>query len=203
MKVLKADEQGLREAATAIRAGGTVIYPTETVYGLGCDPGNPDAARRVCEIKGRADKPLPLICSDIRDAKRVVEFNTTAEMLVERFWPGPLTLVLPSKVNYSIYITHHKPTLGVRVPGHETARKLAELSGGVIVSTSANISGEEPSRTAQGAIDQIGKKVDIVLDGGTTPGGEPSTVLDLSGEELWILRVGPVSREEILEALRG
>jgi len=203
MKVLKADEQGLREAAGAIRAGGVVIYPTETVYGLGCEPSNPDATRRVCEIKERADRPLPLICSDIRTAKRVVNFNAAAEKLVERFWPGPLTLVLPSKVDYPIWITRHKPTLGVRVPGHEVARRLAELSGGVIVSTSANKGGEAPSRTAQGAIDQIGKKVDIVLDGGTTPGGEPSTVLDLSGEELWILRSGPISREDILKVLRA
>jgi L-threonylcarbamoyladenylate synthase len=203
MKVLKADEQGLREAATVIRAGGVVIYPTETVYGLGCEPSNPDATRRVCEIKERADKPMPLICSDVRTARRVVEFNAAAEKLVERFWPGPLTLVLPNKVDYPIWVTLHKPTLGVRVPGHEAARRLAELSGGVIVSTSANRGGEAPSRTAQGAIDQIGKKVDIVLDGGTTPGGEPSTVLDLSGEELWILRSGPVSGEDILKVLRA
>jgi len=203
MKILEPDEQGLREAAAVIRAGGVVIYPTETVYGLGCNPGDPDAARRVCEIKERADKPLPLICSDAKVAKRVVEFNDAAERLSERFWPGPLTLVLPSKVDYSIWVTRHNPTLAVRVPGHETARKLAELSGGVIVSTSANRGGEPPSRTAQGAIDQIGKRVDAVLDGGTTPGGEPSTVLDLSGEEMWILRKGPVSGEEILEALRA
>lgn len=203
MKVLKADEQGLREAAAVIRAGGVVIYPTETVYGLGCEPSNPDATRRVCEIKERADKPLPLICSDAKVARRVVEFNAAAERLVERFWPGPLTLVLPSKVDYPIWVTRYKPTLGVRVPDHETARRLAELSGGVIVSTSANRGGEAPSRTAQGAIDQIGKKVEIVLDGGTTPGGEPSTALDLSGEELWILRSGPISGEDILKVLRA
>lgn len=200
---MKADEQGLRESAGVIRSGGVVIYPTETVYGLGCEPSNPDATRRVCEIKGRADRPLPLICSDIRAARRVVEFNAAAERLVERFWPGPLTLVLPSKVGYPVWVTRHKHTLGVRVPGHETARRLAELSGGVIVSTSANRGGEPPSRTAKGAIDQIGLKVDIVLDGGTTPGGEPSTVLDLTGEELWILRAGPVSGEDILRVLRA
>ena len=203
MKILGADEQGVSEAAKVIRVGGVVIYPTETVYGLGCEPSSPDATRRVCEIKGRADKPLPLICSDTRVARRVVEFNAAAELLAERFWPGPLTLVLPSKVDYPVWVTRHMRTLGVRVPSHEVARRLAELSGGVIVGTSANRGGEPPSRTASGAVDQIGRKVDIVLDGGMTPGGEPSTVMDISGEELWILRKGPISGEEIREALRG
>jgi L-threonylcarbamoyladenylate synthase len=203
MKLVKDDEQGIRSAALVLRNGGVVIYPTETVYGLGCEPSDPDAARRVCEIKGRADKPLPLICADVKSARRVVEFNAMAEKLAERFWPGPLSLVLPSKVEYPMWVTHRKTTLAVRVPGHEAARKLAGLCGGVLVSTSANRSGEEPSRTAQGAIDQIGSKVDIVVDGGTTPGGEPSTVLDLSSEELWVLRSGPVSSEDILKALRA
>jgi L-threonylcarbamoyladenylate synthase len=203
MKLVNADERGLRDAALVLRNGGVVIYPTETVYGLGCEPSNPDATRRVCEIKGRADKPLPLICADTKSARRVVEFNAAAEKLVERFWPGPLSLVLPSKVDYPIWVTRHKPTLAVRVPGHEAARRLAGLCGGVIVSTSANRSGEEPPRTAQGAIEQIGSKVDVVVDGGITPGGESSTVLDLSSEELWVLRSGPVSSEDILKALRA
>jgi len=203
MKLVKDDDRGLRDAALVLRNGGVVIYPTETVYGLGCEPSDPDATRRVCEIKGRADKPLPLICADTTSARRVVEFNSSAEKLVERFWPGPLSLVLPTKVEYPTWVTHHKTTLAVRVPGHEAARRLAGLCGGVLVSTSANRSGEAPSRTAQGAIEQIGSKVDIVVDGGITPGGEPSTVLDLSSEELWVLRSGPVSSEAILKALRA
>jgi len=203
MKLVNADDLGLRDAALVLRNGGVVIYPTETVYGLGCLPIDPDATRRVCEIKGRADKPLPLICADTRVAKGVVEFNAAAEKLVERFWPGPLSLVLPSKVDYPIWVTHHKPTLAVRVPGHDVARRLAGLCGGVLVSTSANRSGEEPPRTTKGSIEQIGSKVDIVVEGGTAPGGMPSTILDLSSEELWILRNGPISREDILGALRA
>ena len=203
MKLVNADEQGLREAALAVRGGGLVVYPTETFYGLGCEPSSPDATRRVCEIKGRADKPLPLICSDLKAARMVVEFNAAAERLVERFWPGPLSLVLPSKVEYPVWVTRKGSTLAVRVPGHEGARRLASLSGGVLVSTSANISGREPPTTASGAVEQLGRKVDVVVDGGRTAGGEPSPVLDLSGEELWILRAGPIKGEDILRVLRG
>jgi L-threonylcarbamoyladenylate synthase len=201
MKVVKADEEGLREAAQSIRMGGVVIYPTETVYGIGCDPANPDATRRVCEIKERATNPLPIACADISDAKRIVKFNSAAEILAKKFWPGPLMLVLPKIVDYSIWVTHGKNTLGVRVPDHEVARRLTKLCGGMIVSTSANKSGERPPWTPKEAIQQIGKEVDIVVDGGPTPGYQPSTVLDLTSEELWILRTGPISGQQIKEAL--
>jgi L-threonylcarbamoyladenylate synthase len=203
MKIVKPDEEGLKEAATIMLAGGVAVYPTETFYGLGCLPSDPDAARRVCKIKGRADKALPLICGSVEAARRVVEFNATAEVLAQRFWPGPLTLVLPSKINYPMWVTHGKKTLAIRASGNEVARRLASMSAGVIVSTSANKSGEEPPRTTKEAIDQIGREVDIVVDGGVTPGGRPSTILDLTSDELWILRSGPVTSSQIKEALRG
>ena len=201
MKILEATDEAIKEAAAVIRAGGVVIYPTETVYGLGCAPQIPEATKRLCLIKGRADKPLPLACSDIEAARRIVEFNPTAERLAERFWPGPLMLVLPVKVEYSIWVTHGAKTLGLRVPGHEVSRKLARLSGGVIVSTSANKSGEEPPISADVAARKIGEEVDLVLDGGNSPGKRPSTVLDVSGENVRVLREGPVSVEKIKRVL--
>ena len=203
MKILEATDEAIREAAVIIRNGGVVIYPTETVYGLGCAPQIPEATKRLCLIKGRADKPLPLVCSDKEAARRIVEFNPAAERLAREFWPGPLMLVLPARVEYSIWVTHGAKTLGLRVPGHDVSRRLAELSGGVIVSTSANRSGEEPHTSALGAAEQLGDEVDLVLDGGTTPVAEPSTVLDLSGEQAWILRKGPVTAEQIKKALSG
>ena len=202
MKVVKPDEQGLKEASVRMLTGGVVVYPTETFYGLGCVPSDPDASRRVCEIKERADKPLPLICGDLQAARRIVEFNAAAEILAERFWPGPLTLVLPKRIDYPLWVTHGTKTLAVRVPGSETARRLARLSAGVIVSTSANKTGKTPPRTAKEAIAQIGREVDIVVDGGETPGGLPSTVLDLTSDELWILRAGPVTGDQIVKALK-
>jgi L-threonylcarbamoyladenylate synthase len=201
MKVLPATEENIEKAAEVIRTGGVVVYPTETVYGLGCAPQINDAAMRICEIKGRADKPLPLACSSLTVARKVVEFNPTAERLAERFWPGPLMMVLPRIMKYGMYVTHGAVTLGVRVPDNEVARSLARRSGGVIVSTSANKAGETPPTTAEEAIQQIGEEVDIVLDGGPTSGMPPSTVLDLSGEQLWMLRSGPITGAQIKEAL--
>jgi L-threonylcarbamoyladenylate synthase len=201
MEVLPASDEAIRKAAAIVQMGGVVIYPTETVYGLGCTPLIPEAAKRICLIKGRADKPLPLACHDVEAAKRIVEFNPAAERLAERFWPGPLMLVLPSKVEYSIWVTHGAKTLGVRVPDHTVSRRLAELSGGVIVSTSANRSGETPPTTASEAVARIGGEVDLILDGGLSPLTKPSTVLDLSGEQVWILRQGPVTAEQIKRAL--
>ncbi len=201
MEIVEASEENIRKAAVIIRLGGVVIYPTDTVYGLGCDPANVDATRRICEIKGRADKPLPLACSDVETARRIVEFNPIAERLAEHFWPGPLTMVLPARVDYPIWVTHGARTLGVRVPDHQVARRLAKLSGGVIVSTSANKSGEPPPKTAQEAAEQIGEEVDLILDAGPTPLRQPSTILDLSGDELWIIRPGPIRAEDIKRAL--
>ena len=202
MKIVKANEEGLKVAAATMRNGGVIIYPTETVYGLGCLPSDPDAAKRVCEIKGRAENPLPLVCSDIEMARKVVQFNGTAEKLAEAFWPGPLMFILPSKVVYPMWVTHGKKTLGLRVPGAEVPRKLAQLAGGVIVSTSANISGEPPATTAKEALSQTGFKVDLVVDGGPSQGGKPSTIIDLSGMEMWILRSGPIAGSQIMEALK-
>jgi len=201
MEIVEASEENIRRAAVIVRLGGVVVYPTDTVYGLGCDPANVDATRRICEIKGRADKPLPLACSDVEAAKRIVEFNPIAERLAERFWPGPLTMVLSAKVDYPIWVTHGARTLGVRVPGHPVARRLAKLSGGIIVTTSANKSGEPPPKTALEAAEQIGEEVDLILDAGPAPLKQPSTVLDLSGDELWIIRPGPIKAEDIRKTL--
>jgi L-threonylcarbamoyladenylate synthase len=203
MKILEANDEAIKAAGFLLREGGVVVYPTETYYGLGCIPTDPGAAQRICELKKRADKPLPLICSDLEAVKKIVEFNMAAERLSARFWPGPLTLVLPARVKYSMWVNHGASTLGVRVSPHPVAQKLAKEAGGVIVSTSANISGDEAADSAQKAKVIFGNKVDIIIDGGTSQGGESSTVLDLTGEEIWLLRKGPISGEEIMAVLRG
>jgi L-threonylcarbamoyladenylate synthase len=203
MRLLDASDESIKAAAYLMREGGVVVYPTETVYGIGCIPSDPDAAQRICEIKGRADKPLPLICADIESARKIVEMSPAAEKLAAKFWPGPLTMVLPAKVKYSMWVQHGATTLGIRVSPYPIAQKLAKAAGGVIVSTSANISGDEPAKTAQEAKTIFDGKVDAIVDGGPSPGGESSTVVDLTGEEIWLLRKGPVSGEEIMKALRG
>lgn len=203
MKLLEATDEAIRSAAFILKEGGVVVYPTETVYGIGCVPSDTDAAQRVCEIKQRADKPLPLICSDIETAWKIVEMTPPAGKLATKFWPGPLTMVLPAMVKYSMWVNHGATTLAIRVTDHPVAEKLAKLAGGVIVSTSANISGNEPAKSAQEAKEIFGNKVDIILDGGPSPLSEPSTVVDLTGEEIWLLRKGPVSGQQIMETLRA
>lgn len=201
MGIVEASDASVKRAASIILSGGVVIYPTDTVYGLGCNPADTDASKRICMIKERADKPLPVACADIEAARHIVQFNPAAERIAEKFWPGPLMLVLPTKVNYSIWVTHGASTLGVRIPNHAIARRLAKLSGGTIISTSANKSGKPPHTTAQDANEQLGHMVELVLDGGPTPMTQPSTVLDLSGEHAWILRKGPITADQIRRAL--
>ena len=203
MRFLEATDEAIRAAGFLMKQGGVVVYPTETVYGLGCVPSDTDASQRVCEIKQRADKPLSLICADIVAARKIVEMDSAAEKLAARFWPGPLTMVLPTKVKYSMWVNHGASTLGVRVSPHPVASMLAKEAGGVIVSTSANISGDEPAMSASEARDIFGNKVDIIIDGGRSQGGESSTVVDLTGEEVWLLRKGPVKGEDIMAILRG
>ena len=203
MKIVKADEEGLKYAASVIKGGGIAIYPTETVYGLGCDPSNPDATKRILQIKERSDKPLPLICSSMDVVNIIVRFNVTARKLAARFWPGPLMMILPKKIDYPIWVTYGKKTLGVRIPGIDIPRKLAKYSAGVLVSTSANKSGTSPPITAKEAINQLGKEVDVVIDGGPSQGQLPSTILDLSGDQMCILRSGPITRKMIIEALQS
>ena len=203
MRFLEATDEAIRAAGFLMKQGGVVVYPTETVYGLGCVPSDTDASQRVCEIKQRADKPLPLICADIVAARKIVEMDSAAEKLAARFWPGPLTMVLPTKVKYSMWVNHGASTLGVRVSPHPVASMLAKEAGGVIVSTSANISGDEPAMSASEARDIFGNKVDIIIDGGRSQGSESSTVVDLTGEEVWLLRKGPVKGEDIMAVLRG
>jgi L-threonylcarbamoyladenylate synthase len=202
MRILKANDEAIMAAGYMMREGGVVVYPTETVYGIGCLPSDPDATQRICEIKQRADKPLPLICADVEAARRIVEMTPEAEKLAAKFWPGPLTLVLKSKVKYGMWVTHGASTLGVRVSPHTVAQKLAKAAGGVIVSTSANVSGDPPAQSAEEARRIFDSKVDIILDGGPSKVSESSTVVDLSSEEIWLLRKGRVTGEEIMAALR-
>jgi L-threonylcarbamoyladenylate synthase len=201
MKPLPATPENLEKAAEIIRNGGVVIYPTETVYGIGCNPADPAAAQRVCGNKGRDGKPLPLISSDADEARRIVQFTPAAAKLARKFWPGPLTLVLRAKVQYSRWVTQGLDTLAVRVPGTKIPRTLADLSGGTIVSTSTNRTGEPPAMTAEEAAKISGMDVDMILDGGPSPGGKPSTILDITGKNPRVLRLGPVTQEQIMEAL--
>lgn len=177
------------------------MYPTETVYGLGCSPFHAEAVRRVFEVKGLRKKPLPILASDIEQVGKIAHVPKKARRIAEEFWPGPLTLVLLKKTTLPNAITCNMDSVGVRIPCHIVAAQLIRLSDGLLVGTSANKTGEEPPRTAHEAAEQLGEEVDVILDGGPTLLGAPSTIVNLTSEEPMILREGPLSLKEILNVL--
>ena len=194
-RILTATLKNVKEAAEVVKEGGLVVYPTETVYGLGCDPFNVNAVKRLIEAKGARNKPLPILAHGVHDVKRVAELTERGEELARKFWPGPLTLILPGKGLPSA-VTLGSGTVGVRVPKNSIALKLLEFSGGLLVGTSANKTGALPSSTALEAYEQLKDEVDMVLDGGAVELGVSSTVLDLTGKSLKIIRRGPLAFKE-------
>ena len=186
-------EDELLRAAQVARDGGLVVYPTDTVYGLGTNPLIPNAVTRVYRVKERPlDKPLPVLVSSIEAAKRLVEMSPVAECLARSLWPGAVTLVLPAKPVAPRELHAGTGRLGVRMPSHQVALRLIEMSGGALVGTSANKHGRESPRTAKEAIEQLDGEVDVVVDAGPAPGGKPSTVVELRGDEIRLVREGPV-----------
>ncbi len=198
------DPDALRAAADAVRAGGVIAYPTETVYGLGADPLCEEAVRRVFGLKGRgAEKALILLIRDERDLAGVASGVTeTARRLMGAFWPGPLTLALKASPGLPRALLGGGETVAVRVSSHPVARALTDLVGGPITSTSANRSGQPPARSAPevGAI--FGEGIDLIVDGGPSAEDRPSTVVDVSGPLPILLREGKIG-VETLEAVVG
>jgi len=201
MRVLKTTEKNITIASEIVRKGGLVVYPTETVYGLGCDPFNIQAVERVFQVKGDRKKPLPILASSIEHAEKIAYLSETAKRVAVKFWPGPLTIVLPKKPSLSDIVTCNQSSVGVRIPRHRVAIRLIQLSKGLLVGTSANKTGKKPSQTAEEATEKIGKEVDLILDGGPASFGISSTLVDVTSAKPKILREGPISLKEILAAL--
>ncbi len=201
MTVLKATENNIMVAAQIVRRGGLVVYPTETVYGLGCDPFNVEAVKRILKVKDNRNKPLPILAASIVDADKVAFISPNGRKLAAKFWPGPLTMVFPKKPNFPDVVTFGLDSVGLRIPDNYVALHLTRLSGGLLIGSSANRTGEEPPRAVQEISGELKEMVDVVLDGGAAAQGMPSTVADLTSEKPRILREGPVSLKEILDAL--
>jgi len=197
-EVVGADEAGLEAARRALEAGDAVVFPTDTVYGLGA---RPDAARRLFEIKGRPrDLTLPVLAAGVADARGVARFDGRAEALAASFWPGGLTIVLPRAASSAGWdLGEQRETVGVRVPDSEVARSLLSMTGPLAV-TSANPSGEPTPATCEEVRAALGEGVAVYVCAGAAPGGTPSTVVDLSGEPR-ILRAGPIPIEDLVSAL--
>lgn len=199
-----AESASLSEAAATLREGGTVAFPTETVYGLGADARNTEAVKRIFAAKGRpSDNPLIVHIASIRDAgELVLPYPELAARLMERFWPGPLTIVLPVKDNkLSPLVTAGLPTVGLRMPDHPVALALIEQAGCPVAAPSANRSGR-PSPTLAGHVaEDLDGAIDGIVDGGATGVGLESTVIELEGERLIrILRPGGITAEALREA---
>ena len=193
------DMETIRQAAEIIRRGGIVAFPTETVYGLGADVFNPLAAARIFEVKRRPYfDPLIVHVANYTDLKKLVrEIPSDAKRLMERFWPGPLTVVLYKKEDVPDIVTSGLPTVAIRMPKHPMTLKLIELVGSPIVGPSANLFGYLSPTTAEHVQDQLGGQVDFILDGGPCEVGVESTILSFSEEKPRLLRPGGVPLEEI------
>jgi L-threonylcarbamoyladenylate synthase len=195
--MLEATAENILVASQKVKEGGLVVYPTDTVYGLGCDPFNVKAVKRVLSLKNERRKPLPILASSIKAVEEVAFLSENAKKVANAFWPGPLTLVVPKKPILPNIVTCYSESVGVRVPKHDIALRLIRLSNGLLVGTSANRTGEEPPLTALEADNRIGRAVDLILDGGPATLRVSSTVVDLTSEEPRILREGPMTLRDI------
>jgi L-threonylcarbamoyladenylate synthase len=189
----------VRRAAEILRAGGLVAFPTETVYGLGADASNPQAIARLYKVKGRpADHPVIVHFSSFERALAWTrDVPKEAGVLAERFWPGPLTLILKGSDKAKAFVTGGQPSVGIRVPSHPVARQLLEAFGGGVAAPSANRFGHVSPTTAAHVREDLGADVDLVLEGGPSEVGIESTIVDLSGEGAVLLRPGAISRTEL------
>jgi L-threonylcarbamoyladenylate synthase len=190
-------EQVLRDASETLKAGGIVAYPTETFYGLGAKFDIEKALKKIYELKQRPDeKAMPLIIGN-KELLSVITASVSniAESLMNRFWPGPLTLILPAKENLSEFITGGTNTVAVRIPGESFALNLAKTANFPITATSANVSGTSPAQNAETVMSCFGDTIDLIIDGGTTPGGLPSTIVDATESEIRIMRDGVIKKE--------
>lgn len=201
-ELLSADHPiALQHAVDILNNGGLLVFPTDTVYGLASLPNQKEFVERLYVVKGRnAARAIAVLLGDESQLTQVaVAPNETARRLAQAFWPGPVTLILPRQPSLPEALSP-LPTIGVRVPNHPVALALLRLTGPLAV-TSANISGAENTNTAQEALAQLKGRVHLVIDGGRTPGGVPSTVVDCTSLEPVILREGPISLEQIQDAL--
>jgi L-threonylcarbamoyladenylate synthase len=193
--------EAVPQALSILRSGGLVAFPTDTVYGVGALAFDGRAIESIYSAKYRpVEKAIPVLIGNLEDLDKVgINISDAAHKLVVRFWPGPLTILVPKRADLPVAVSA-TGTIGVRVPDHEVARALLRAAGPLAV-TSANISGGQSPVTAQEVYEQLGGRIALILDGGKTPGGVPSTLVDSTTPEVRVLREGPISLEEILSVL--
>lgn len=206
-EILKVDASSLRyalECATKLIAnGGVIAFPTDTVYGLGADPFNLAAVAEVFRVKGRSfNRPLPLLVNSLDQAMDLTHDPPRRFFdLAKKYWPGPLTLIVPASHLIPLKVTGNTGNVGLRWPKAPLVVSLISAAARPLAGTSANLSDHPACRTAQEVDSQIGRRVPLILDGGSTGDDVPSTVVDLTAERPRILRHGAVSDDELKELL--
>lgn len=197
------DPSALEHAAAIITQGGIIAYPTETFYGLGTDGENEASVEKLFAIKGRDfNKPIPLIISGRNHVtKLAAAVPESAERLMDRFWPGGLTLLFEALPYLSTRLTGGTGKIGIRLSSNVIATGLAVLLGGALTATSANLSGQEECVSADEVMDKLGSKINAIIDGGTTPGKKGSTIVDITTDPPIMIREGIILFSLILDAL--
>ena len=191
--------QNINQAAEIVKTGGLIAYPTETVYGLGADPYNAEAIQKIFTAKGRAeDKGIILLIRGVDDLSTLVHtVSPTAQILIEVFWPGPLTLVFRANRDLSPALLGGRDTIALRHSSSSVASRLLFALGGPLTSTSANRSAEPPARSACEVENALGDHLDLILDGGPSDSTLPSTLVDVSTDRAILLREGAVSAQKL------
>ncbi len=205
MKLMKISETAITAARKVIEDGGIVAFPTETFYGLGVKYNDPGALKRLYEIKQRPrEKAMPLIIGDKKTLALITpSVLNTAKKLMNGFWPGPLTILFEAIKDLSEFITAGTGKAAVRIPGDSFALDLAKSLEFPVTATSANISGKPTADNPDDVIGYFGDGVDLVIDGGKSTGGGASTIVDVTGEGIIILRPGAISSKELYRYLSG
>lgn len=204
MKPIKATNENIKKAAQIIKEGGTIAFPTETVYGLGADGLNPVAVAKIFQIKKRPSfNPLILHINKKEQLGEICNIsNERINLLIEKLWPGPLTLVLPKRKIVPEIVTADNPTVAVRMPDNLIALKLIEYSETPIAAPSANLFNRLSPTTADHVYKQLGDNVDMILEGGATDVGVESTIIEIDEDKIFLLRPGGVTKETLEQILK-
>jgi L-threonylcarbamoyladenylate synthase len=197
--IVKQNQDNLDEIGSVIRSGGVIAFRSDTFYGLGADPFNPQAVQRIRDLKGREDKkPILVVISDTPQVNRLIASRSRSfDELTERFWPGPLTVIGEAAAALPIELTAGTKTVGVRLPDDDKVRALVAACGGALTATSANASGQSPARTAEETEKYFDNQLDLIVDGGHAKSEAPSTVVDATTDQLRLIREGVLPWSEI------
>ena len=200
---MKGQSDNVHQAVIILKNGGIIVYPTETVYGIGCDPLDVDACRRIMLLKGRdsAKTMLLLACSSDQVQSFAGDLDRKTIALAEHFWPGMLTMIVRPQKKLPEHLYGNGGGVAFRVTPHGLASTIAQKFGSPIISTSANISGEEPVLTFKEAMVVFGSRVDLILESSEKIGGTPSTIVDMTGDVPILVRKGTIEFERILEVV--